>query len=437
MSTKSSLRSSPAHGSAKEWDVDNLPPRGFGGILFLKNGIPCQDLPILMPELRLPKLEKEVMPTTRESSRNSMVSGEHDVDTPWADLPALFLSIASDSRAKVEVNVGQMDFNFMENDLYRAAAAGVTMEGMHGEIQSIMGNAPEEFTAGFAAELELDDLEEYRTEFNELIAKAPEPLSPSEQRAIEAKRRKMKAFCKIAALSNMGDGVKEMDIENPDPTKLRELMGKIVGQKPVKVETDENRCRFYRKGESCDCPTFTKSAPDGEDAEICICGHHKMYHKSDLNENLSTQERPMWYATEDAKEFWERDEARDVLQECAMESMVSQTRWRTVTDPSGATCFYNLKTGDITYDPPKSVPWRYAAETYAKAFPPINDEEDDPEDKKKSTSQLAKSKTKGMTRKQKTAQKQATTGRSALPGAVVDDESLGYDLKRLSLFSAF
>ena len=32
-----------------------------------------------------------------------------------------------------------------------------------------------------------------------------------------------------------------MDIENPDPAKLRALMGKIVGQKPVKVEYDENR----------------------------------------------------------------------------------------------------------------------------------------------------------------------------------------------------
>merc|ERR1719191_584314 len=116
-------------------------------------------------------------------------------------------------------------------------------------------------------------------------------MSPSEQRAIESKRRKMKAFCKIAALSGTS-GAQDIDMENPDPAKLRDLMGKIVGKKPVKVESDENRCRFYRKGESCDCPTFTKVALEGEDAEICICGHHKMYHKSDLNEHLSTKEQP-------------------------------------------------------------------------------------------------------------------------------------------------
>merc|ERR1719261_961403 len=129
----------------------------------------------------------------------------------------------------------------------------------------------------------------------------------------------------------------------------------------------------------------------------------------------------MWYVSDDAHEFWEREEARDVLQECALESMVSQTRWRTVTDPSGAKCFYNLKTGDITYDPPKNVPWRFAAETYAKAFPPVDDEDEDQEETTNSNVQLTKAKTKGITRKQKTMQKQATAGRSGLPGAVEDE----------------
>jgi len=247
-------------------------------------------------------------------------------------------------------------------------------------------------------------------------------MSPSEQRAIEAKRRKMKAFVKIASLSNMGNDVKDMDIENPDPAKLRGLMNNILHQKPVKVAMDENRCRFYRGGEKCDCPTFTASGTSDEDLEICICGHHKMYHKADLNENLSTQERPMWYASEDSYEFWERDEAREVLQEAAMESMVSQTRWRTITDPLGKKCFYNLKTGDITYDPPKSVPWRYAAETFAKSFPPLENEEEDPKKKKTDGQSMTKQKTR--TRKQKTKQMsmQSSMGGSGLPGAVDDDD---------------
>merc|ERR1711937_1023066 len=130
----------------------------------------------------------------------------------------------------------------------------------------------------------------------------------------------------------------------------------------------------------------------------------------------------MWFAGEDAYEFWERDEAREVLQEFALESMVSQTRWRTVTDPNGCKCHYNLKTGDITYDPPKSVPWRYAAETYATAFPPLeNDDEDTKKSSAKGTAQLAKSKTKGITRRQKSMKKQPTMGRSGLPNAVADE----------------
>jgi hypothetical protein len=109
MSQTPKSQRSPAHGSNKEWDIDNLPPRGFGALLFLKNGIPCQDMPIIMPELRMPKLAKEFMPTIREGNRNSMVSGEHDVDTPWADLPALFISIACDSKAKVDINLGHRE----------------------------------------------------------------------------------------------------------------------------------------------------------------------------------------------------------------------------------------------------------------------------------------------------------------------------------------
>merc|ERR1712054_605421 len=99
--------------------------------------------------------------------------------------------------------------------------------------------------------------------------------------------------------------------------------------------------------------------------------------------------------------------------------MVSQTRWRTITDPNGAKCFYNLKTGDITYNAPKSVPWRYAAETFAQAFPPVENEEEDP--KKKSDSPLTKHKTKGVTKRMKTA-KRAQTQRPGPPG-VVDDSS--------------
>merc|ERR1719387_65381 len=199
--------------TSKEWNKDNLPPRGYGTLLFLKNGIPCQDMPLIMPELRLPQLGKEFMPTKHESNRNFMVNGEHNVDTPWADLPALFISIACDSRAKVDINVGQETFNFLEDDLYKGAAAGVTLEGMHEEITSIMGNSPGDFAQGLAAELQLAALEEYRTEFSDLIEKAAEPLSPSEQRALEAKRRKMIAFAKIASLSGKHDAVQEIDLE--------------------------------------------------------------------------------------------------------------------------------------------------------------------------------------------------------------------------------
>jgi len=101
-----------------------------------------------------------------------------------------------------------------------------------------------------------------------------------------------------------------------------------------------------------------------------------MYHKPDLNEALSTQERPMWYVNSDAVEFWERDEAVEKLQDIALESMVTTTRWRTIEDPRGKTCFYNLKTGHIQYDPPRSVPWRYAANTLAKAFPVQDSDEE-------------------------------------------------------------
>jgi hypothetical protein len=420
---------SPSATQSTEWDKDNLPPRGFGALLFLKNGLPCQDLPLIMPELRMPKLKNEFMPETRESVRNCMVSGEHDVDTPWADLPALFISIACDSKAKVKINLGQSTFNFMESDLYQSLASGVTMEGMHDEITQIMGNGPREFTQGLAADLQLEEFEEYRIKFNEVAAKANEPVSPSEQRAIESNRRKMKAFVKIAAMS--GSSVKDIDIENPDPAKLRALMSKVKGKKPVKVEYDENRCRFYRNGEKCDCPTYERSDKDlsleaGEDHEICVCGHHKMYHRPDLNEQLSTQERPMWYMNDDAPEFWEREEAKDVLQELAMESMVSQTRWRTITDPNGEKCFYNLKTGETRYNPPKAVPWRYAAETFAQAFPPLDNDEQIPRkgSTDKSGSPMLKQKTKGKTRRMKTLKKQPTSDRLLAspkpPGAVSD-----------------
>jgi hypothetical protein len=131
----------------------------------------------------------------------------------------------------------------------------------------------------------------------------------------------------------------------------------------------------------------------------------------------------MWFKNDEAHEFWDRDEARDVLQEFAMESIVTRTRWRTITDPAGAKCFYNLKTGDITYDPPKSVPWRFAAETYAQAFPPVeNDDEDTKKKGTKSDSPVTKQKTKGM-KKAKTLQKQKTAGRSSGPPGVVADSS--------------
>jgi hypothetical protein len=417
--------------TSKEWNKDNLPPRGYGTLLFLKNGIPCQDLPLIMPELRLPQLGKEFMPTKHEFNRNFMVNGEHNVDTPWADLPALFISIACDSRAKVDINVGQETFNFLEDDLYKGAAAGVTLEGMHEEITSIMGNSPDDFAQGLAADLQLSALDEYRNEFSDLIEKAAEPLSPSEQRALEAKRRKMIAFAKIASLSGKHDAVQDIDLENPDPAKFKKLMNKLVKQKPKKVESDENRCRFYKNGEQCDCPSYAKSPEEGLDQEgedyheICVCGHHKMYHKPDLNEHLSTSERPMWYVDDEAPEFWEREEAVELLQEMAMESMVSQTRWRTITDPQGDKCWYNLKTGEIRYEPPKAVPWRYAAETFANAFPPVEnmDEEESPGLKRRSTLKTGSpmlntlQKARAKTKKMKTLDKQTSF---QLPGAVED-----------------
>lgn len=85
-----------------------------------------------------------------------------------------------------------------------------------------------------------------------------------------------------------------------------------------------------------------------------------------------------------------------------------------------------MKTGETRYNPPKAVPWRYAAETFAQAFPPLENDEQIPRKGSidKSGSPMLKQKTKGKTRRMKTLKKQPTSDRLLAspkpPGAVSD-----------------